>query len=406
MKLTQSISKHNFFSLLWHAGFLALAKNFMDVDTVVPAMLVESGGSAIHIGFMTSIMLGGSSLTQLIFAPFVSNYHFKKKLLLLSVNSRIFSLLGLGFLLLFLYRINGSYVIFLIFLLITIFSLGGAFSNVSYTDILGKSVLQHSRKSYFSLRQVITGIMLLISALLAKKTLTALSYPVNYSYLFFIAFASLFIASLGFWNLKEVIPSRMHIKSPGHFFTLVKSEIIQNKKLGFFLGYINTMGICITFLPFMILYAKEFYHLQSSDTGLFLLYKIIGSVATGFILFFFAGWYKYRYLLYGSAVLAFVLPLLLFLPVEIPSFAIIFFTGGIMISIYTISMNGVLLEVSGTENRSLYTGITGAGNILPFLFPILGGWIVKNLGFQPFFILFMTLIFSSLFFINKINCEK
>jgi len=406
MGLTPAISKRNFYSLLWHAGFLALAQVFMDVDTIVPAMMVDAGGNAIQIGILSSIMLGGSSFTQLVYAPFISNYHFKKKFLLLGINSRIFSLLGLGLMLYFTSMVGESNIIWMIFILITIFSFGGAFANVSYTDILGKSVMQDSRKSFFSTRQVITGIILFFSALLAKKVLSLSEYPVNYSYMFFIAFGALFIASLGFWNIKEATPSRMAVKSPKHFFQLVVSELKQNQKLKYFLGFINTMGISISLLPFVILYAKEFYHTESSDTGMFLLYKIIGSVAAGFILFFLAGKYKYRYLLYGSAALAFILPLIILLSSEIPSFVFIFFISGIIFTAYSIAINGVLLEVSGTENRTLYTGITGAGNILPALFPLLGGWIIQQFGFQPFFILFMVIILSSLFFIYKLNCKK
>jgi MFS family permease len=69
-------------------------------------------------------------------------------------------------------------------------------------------------------------------------------------------------------------------------------------------------------------------------------------------------------------------------------------------------MNGVLLEISANENRTLYTGIAGAGNILPALFPLIGGWIIKFYSFLPFFILFSLVILSSLFFIYKINCSK
>jgi len=406
MKLTSAISKRNFYSLLWHAGFLAFAQSFMDVDTVIPAMLVDAGGSAVQIGILTAIMLGGSSFTQLFFAPFISNYNFKKRFLLLGINSRVLSLLGLSLLLLFSTLINEDYIIWIIFIMITVFSLGGAFAMVGYTDILGKSIIPGSRKSFFSSKQVVTGIIFVFSALLAKKMLTISVYPTNYGYLFFIAFGALFIASLGFWNLKEVIPSKMAVKSIGHFLHLVKTEIQQNRKLGYFLGFINTMGISIALLPFIILYAKEFYHTQSADTGLFLLYKVIGSVAAGFILFVLAGKYKYRYLLYGSAVLAFVLPLFILLSSGMPSFVSIFLIGGIIFTAYSISMNGVLLEISGNENRALYTGIAGAGNIIPALFPLLSGWIIEQFGFEPFLILFMVIILSSLFFIYKIGCKK
>jgi MFS family permease len=166
------------------------------------------------------------------------------------------------------------------------------------------------------------------------------------------------------------------------------------------------MGVSISLLPFIILYAKDFYQIQNADTGSFLLYKIMGSVATGFILFFLAGKYKYRYLLYGGAVLSLSLPVLTLLSSGIISFIIIFLIGGVIYTTYTIAMNGVLLEISANENRTLYTGIAGAGNILPALFPLLGGWIIKLYGFLPFFILFMVVILSSLFFIYKINCTK
>ncbi|MCD4665520.1 MAG: MFS transporter [Bacteroidales bacterium] len=406
MKLTPTISKRNFYSLIWHAGFLAIAQNFIDVDTIIPAMMVDAGGTAIHIGILTAIMLGGSSFTQLIFAPFISNYFFKKKFLLLGINSRIVALLILGIILYYSSGFEGNYEIILIFMLITIFSLGGAFANISYTDILGKSLLADSRKPFFSIKQVVTGIILLSSVFVARYVLSSASYPVNYSYMFFIGFLALTFASLGFWNLKEVVPSKMQVKGPRHFFQIIRGELKQNSKLGYFLGFINTMGVSIALLPFIILYAKEFFDLQSENTGNYLLFKVMGSVFTGLLLFSLSGKFKYRYLLYLNTGLALVIPLIILLFPEIPLFYLLFFIGGIIFASYSITMNGVLLEVSGTSNRALYTGIAGAGNILPALFPLLGGWIIKQFGFQPFFILFMAVILSSFYFIYNLKCKQ
>ena len=85
---------------------------------------------------------------------------------------------------------------------------------------------------------------------------------------------------------------------------------------------------------------------------------------------------------------------------------VVFFLGGIIFATYTISLNGVLLEVSGTSNRALYTGIAGAGNILPAMFPLLGGWIIKQFGFLPYFVLFMVVILFSFYFIHRLHCKK
>jgi len=406
MNLTGKISKRNFYSLLWHAGFLALSRPFMDVDTVIPAMMVDAGGTAVQIGILTAIMMGGSSFTQLIFAPFISNFAYKKKFLLLGINSRILALFGMGIMLFYSAQIEPANVIWLIFLLITIFSLSGAFANISYTDIFGKSVLPELRKPFFSLKQVINGTLLFVSALLAKKALGVATYPYNYGYMFFIAFGALFMASLGFWNLKEVTPSKLRVSSPRHFVSLIKVELTSNPRLKYFLGFINTMGISISLLPFIILYGKEVLHTESSATGWFLLFKIVGSVLTGFILFLLAGKYKYRNLLYGSAAFSVMMPLLLFIPFQMPALVTIFVVGGVVFTAYSISMNGVLLEISGTTNRALYTGIAGAGNILPAVFPLLGGWIIKSYGYEPFFMLYSLTILSSLYFIYKLNCKK
>ncbi len=405
MELTQNISKRNFYSLLWHAGFLAFARNFIDVDTVIPAMLVDAGGTAVHVGILTAIMLGGSSFTQLIFAPFISNYSYKKGFLLLGINSRIIALLLMGMMLYYSARLQGNYQIMLIFLLITAFSLGGAFANISYTDILGKSLLANVRKPFFSIRQVLTGVILLSSVFVARYVLSSAGYPVNYAYMFFIGFGALTVASLGFWSLKEVVPSKMKVKSPAHFFQLVKHELKHNKRLVYFLGFINTQGIGVGFLPFIILYAKQNFDLQSVQTGNFLLFKVIGSVVTGLLLFALKGKFRYRNLLYLNTLLSILLVTLILVLPDFPPFFLMFFIGGIIFATYSITMNGVLLEVSETGNRALYTGITGAGNILPALFPLVGGWVITRFGFASFFVLFIIVILSSLYFIYNLKCK-
>ena len=406
MSLSSSTSRHNYRSFLFHAAFLAFAQNFMDIDTVIPSMIVEAGGDAVHIGIMTAIMFGGSSLTQLFFAPFISNYPYKKWFLLLGINSRILSLLALGTILLFSYKTTGAYIIWVILLFLTIFSLGGAFANISYTDILGKSIIKSSRKQFFSLKQVISGIILLFSSLIARQILMSNQYPNSYAYMYFIAFIALLIASVGFWKVKETVPSKMEVKGVRKFFILVKKELKKNTRLKYILGFINTMGVSLTLLPFIMLYAKENFFAQSAETGIFLLFKVVGGVLMGFILYIISGRYKYQFLLYGNTLLVMLIPMIILFSTSAPSFITIFFIGGMIYSIYSISLNGILLEISDNTNRALYTGIAGAGSIIPAIFPLIGGQIIKLYGFTLFLAIFMLIIICSIFFIYKMNCEK
>ncbi|MBN1984693.1 MAG: MFS transporter [Prolixibacteraceae bacterium] len=406
MSLSKKISTHNFYAFLWHAGFLALAKNFIDVDTIIPAMLIESGGKAIHVGMMTTIMLGGASFTQLFFAPYISNKNFKKNFLLLGINSRIFALFALGFVLYRFGEQTSEAVLWLLFLLIAIFSLGGAFTNISYVDMLGKSINEDKRKTFFSAKQIIAGSAMLFSAYWAKKILAFMGYPVNFAFLFLMGALLLLIASGGFWKIKETTSSAFKIFGIKDFARKLKLELTQKPGLVYFLGFINTQGVILSFLPFVILYAKNTLDSQSHDTGYFLLFKVIGVISASLIVFFMAQKIKYNFLLFLNVVLSGLLIFFTFLINDVQTLRYIFVLGGVVYSLYVITMNGLLLEISGNENRAIYTGFTGAGNILPAIFPLLCGWIITHWGFEVFFLLIGAIVLSSVFFIHKMNCKN
>lgn len=406
MSLTPEVSKNNFSAFLWHAAFLAFAQSFMDVDTIIPAMLIESGGTSFHIGLMTAILLGGSSFTQIIFAPHISNRPYKKKYLLAGVNARIISLLALGIILYYLRYHQSNLILILIFFFITIFALGGAFANIGYIDILGKSINPAKRKKFFSVRQIINGSIVLVSAYLAKTLISATGYPVNYSLSFVTGGTLLLIASFGFWRIKETVASRLPVRNISEFLNTLKSELRNNKKLPHFLGFINTQGIAISFLPFVMLYAKQVFNAQNTDTGIFLISKIAGIVFISVLILIFSVRVRYKTLLYLTLILTLLLAVSVIFVESLYTIRFIFFLGGIVFSLYTISMNGVLLEVSGHENRALYAGFAGAGNIIPAIFPLIAGWFIEQWGFTVFCLIFIGIVSLSFYFIYRMKCSS
>ncbi len=406
MKLSPKISSQNFKSFLWHAAFLSLAQNFIDVDTIIPAMVVEAGGSAMHIGILSAIMMGGSSFTQLIFAPMVSNIPYKKKYLLAGINARVLSLIALAIVL---YNLSGqasSMALIFMFVFITIFSLSGAFANISYVDLLGKSIAQEKRKVFFSIKQIVGGIIVVSTAFLAKRLLVTWDFPVNYSVMFVIGGLALLVASAGFWRLKEPIPSGSKINGVSGFLKSMKAELKNNNKLVYFLGFINTQGIIVSFIPFVILYAKDVFLTGSGETGTFLLFKVIGVVSVSAFVLIFNRKMRYSILLYMNLFVSLLLIISTMLISDSSFLYLIFVLGGITVSLYLITLNGVLLEISGTENRALYAGFAGAGNIIPAIFPLISGAIISKFGYDAFFILFMAIISTSVFFIYKMKCVK
>jgi MFS family permease len=405
--VTEKDSAHNFKAFLWHSAFLALASNFMDIDTIIPSMLIKAGGNSIHLGILTAIMLGGSSLFQLVFASFLSGKSQKRKYLLSGINLRVSALLSMAALFVFASGLPDWAVILLIFILISIFSFSGSFANVSYVDILGKAVQDVKRKKFFSMKQVIDSIGLFASALVVRKLIDYYEYPVNYSVLFLFAGLLLLAASLGFWKIRE--PVLHGAKKSGfiNFFRMIPSEIRQNKNLKYYLLLINTLGLGLSLLPFFILLAKDEFGLSFQAIGNFLLFRTLGMLAAGLILYKFSRRFIYRNLIKSLIILAGILPVFALLMVRFPDwYKFIFILSGMFFSIYKVALNGVLLEISTNENRATYTGISGAGNILTTLFPLFAGLLISALGYWIVFPFVSLIIFSSYIFANRLSCAS
>jgi len=407
MQISAKRSKINFRSFLWHAVFLALASNFMDVDTIIPSMLLKAGGNAVHLGFLTAIMLGGSGVFQLIFAPILSKNSLKLKYLLLGVNLRIIALLLMSAMFFFSHSLTGDTIILLIFILISIFSFSGSYSNVSYIDILGKSVKKESRKNFFSIKEIITSIGIFLSAIVVRDVIKRFEYPDNYSLLFIIAGILLLIASLGFWNLREIRSVNPVKKNLIDFFKLIPKEIKKNKNLKYYLLIINTLGLGIGFLPFLILLGKENFDLSYKLIGNFLLFRTTGMLLASIIFYKLSTKIDYKVFLIIAIIIGSTIPVFaLSLSNNQFYYQFIFILSGIFVSLFKISNNGILLEISTNENRTIYAGISGAGKMFSTIFPLLAGFLIFYIGFTTVFIIVSLIILLSYFFVNQLNFKK
>jgi len=285
MELSEQNFRVNFRAFLWHSAFLAFAANFMDVNTIIPSMLIKVGSTPILLGLLTAILLGGSSVSQILFAGFLLNKSFKKKYLLIGINIRIVALLGLALMFYKAFLLSNNWIIFLIFILISAFSFSGAFAGVSYTDILGKVIKKNERKIFFTTRQIFNSVGILISALIVRKLLKYYNFPLNYSIIFLFAGILILIASLGFWKIREVNSNIKEKKGLLKFLKLIPSEIKNNPNLKYYLLIINTLGFGLSIIPFLVLIAQRNFGLSYDLIGNFLLFNTFGMLLAGLFLF-------------------------------------------------------------------------------------------------------------------------
>ena len=405
--LSEKRSVLNFRSFLWHAVFLALASNFMDIDTVIPAMLIQAGGNSFHLGILTAILLGGSSFFQLFFASYLSNKQFKKKYLLTAINLRIFSLFALSFLFYYSSGLKTDLIIAFIFIIISFFAVSGSFANISYMDIFGKSIKQEKRKKFFTLKESITSIGVFLSALVVRELLKRYSYPSNYGLLFFIAAILLLVASLGFWQIREV---RSQVKSQTDlikFFKEIPSIIKMNSNLKYYLILINIFGLAMSLLPFLILFAKENFELSDKMIGNFLVFRITGMVVSGMVFYKLAHKVNYKFMIKSASIVGAAIPIVsLFLIQYEAYYQLLFLLSGFFVSVYKISKSGILVEISTVENRATFTGISGAGDLVSMIFPLIAGALISYFSFQSIFIFVSVFVLSGFFVANKLNCSN
>src|SRR6056297_510431 len=403
--LTTSISRNNFRAFIWHASLLAIAKNFMDVDTVIPSMLIKAGGEAWHIGLLTTIMVGFSKFSQLLFAPIISGSTSKKPHLLTGINLRIFTLFAMAAVFDLYMFMSSTMAIIMIFALVCIFSVSGAYANIAFTDILGKSVKEERRKQFFSLKQVISSLGMFGSAIAVSYVLKQNEWPDNYFWVFILAGGFLLLASLGFWRISEVISPNEKTKK--YRFAHLWSELKRDRKLLFFLLSINVLGLGQGLMPFLLLFAGKNELAASGLVGNLLIAKTLGLIVSGLILYKRAKKFSYRSMLWFLWGLAVIYPAAAWIfSSNVWFYYISFFMGGVFLTLYQIANSGVLLEISTTQNRALYTGIAGAGNILPVLFPLLGGSFIALIGFNAFFGLYTGIAALGVWFLHKMDCQK
>ncbi len=398
--------KRNYFAFLLHALFLALTLNFIDVNTVVPNMLAELGANETHLGILSAIMIGGTSFMQLIFATLIIPMRKKKPALLTGIYLRVLSLCILG---LFLFSMSerSEWKIWATLALMAMFSFGGSFANISYTDILGKSIAEERRKDLLMKKQMISGIGVIVSSVLVKLILTHLNYPANYAYLFIIGSIILLIATSGFWLIKEPEGTERKKESLGRRFSLFYKAIKEDPNIRRYLLFINTSGVILSTIPFLILFGRTNFPISGERVSTFLLVQVAGGLVTNLIIQIGYKGERYRPLLYLFIIVGSATPICaLFLSFSAQLYTLTFLFSGASLELYKIVAPGVLLEISNNENRSVYTGLSGAGSIMNIIYPIAAGLLIGIIGYYGVFVITSLYMLTGFFFARSIVCAR
>ncbi len=398
----------------WHAFFLAVTMSFNEVNAVMPALVMEAGGTAATVGMLTAIMIGLPLVSQLLFAGFLHTRKRKKPFLLLGINLRVLALASGAAAIAFVG--TDSRIIPAVFIAMAVFSLSGAFAGVSYTELMGNLLRTSVRREFFVRRQIITTAGLLVSAIVARIVLGAVGFPDSYVWLFAMASAFLLVASGGFWALHE--PPTEPEPTPGsdssHNNTSTLAALRQtpgifrkDSNLRSLIYVMNLVALGFTSIPLLTALAHHSYELSSTMVGTFVLVQIAGMLLAAPL------WSRlirrggYRLLLRVELFLIsglFPVALVVAAVAPVNAFALLYLVTGAIISAQKISIDGALVQISPDGRRALYAGVFGAANLSFAILPLLTGFLVGSLGYTGVFLGASAATLLALIPVRRLEC--
>jgi hypothetical protein len=381
-------SQHNVRAFLWHAVFLSLAVTFTEVNTVIPALILQIGGNSFHVGIVSVIMIGIPLISKMLFTSYLSGKRVKRPYMLIGINARIVALLLIAVTLYHYRSFSFGVLLVMIYLELLLFTLSGAFAGLPYIHIAGSSIDLPMRRTFFTTKGLIASIGMFVSLIIAQGILRVTDYPVSYVLLFALAAGCLFIASLGFWAIREVPVAQPVSFGYIESLRMIPSVLRENRTLRNYIWYSNIMSLGMALIPFFIAYAQDRFYLDAAVLSNILLIQIAGMIIASFF------WPKivaaggFKRVLHIRTILSVLLPVIavvigltgslyLYLPV--------FFLIGWSVSARTVSEDAVLVELSDDTTRVLYSGIVGTLNISIIIFPLIIGTLIELIGFIPVF---------------------
>lgn len=402
--------KSSYFGFLWHGIFLALTVTFTEVNSVLPALVLQVGGSELHIGFITAIMVGFPLVSQLLFAPFIQSRKRKKPYLITGLYARMLALFGIGLLLNNARLFSSSIVLILIYCGLTVFTLSGAFAGISYISLIGSSIPQELRQKFFLRKQVFWSAGVLVSGVLTRFVLVGFTGTQRYTFLFALASLMLALGSIGFWMIKEPEPLYVDSGAPGLRGILysIKDILREDTSFRYYCITANLLTVSIVLIPFYLPSLVRTFSLPSSYVGTIVLLQMGGMLLSNFLWPKIIGSLGFKGLLKIQSIASLLIPL---------SLSLLLFTGqgqwvvylifpflGALSGAHKMTGEAVLVQISREDRRALYSGIYGALNLSSALAPLLFGFLLRSADFRLLFPVIGILSLSALFVINKMVC--
>ncbi|MBI3764761.1 MAG: MFS transporter [Chloroflexi bacterium] len=374
-----------------------LGLTFASGSTILPAFAARLTDSKILIGAVGSVLFGAWLLPQILAANYLSDKREKYPHMIRGswVGRPFFWLYAI-----FLVLGGAAYpALALVLLLIglAIFSAMDAYVALAWFDLFGKAMPPNERGRVVGLGQLVNGLLAVGAGWLVNYLLSenGLAFPYSYAIIFTLAGICFMASLLACYYIVE-LPGEVKetMAAWRDYIPQLGAVFKHDRSFARFNAVRLLAGLHGMATPFYVIYATRVAGLPDSSIGVFLTAQTIGTALAGIGLGLVADRKGSHRVIQISSVLE-VVAVIAALVLALGGFRasvgwiypLIFAIIGIVEGSLMLGYFNYLLDISPSDNRPVYMGLTNTLAGLLVIMPLIGGWILEHFSFTALFAL-------------------
>jgi MFS family permease len=390
-------TRWNFAVIVADASAFITGLAFASPLVVLPLFIERLTGSTVLVGVITALQMAGWFLPQLATASYVEHQPRKKPFML---KACILGRMPVALIPISLIALAGHpQLVLAIFLAVYFFFyLSDGMTGVPWTDIGAKTIPPRLRGRFFGAMQFVGGALSVLAGLAVRKILgnPRLPYPHDYATLFAIQFVLLMVSLVFLALIRE--PMRPVREDRRGFVALLRAAPGLLRANAQFVRMLVVAGLAwggTVAVPFYAVYAHDELGLPDAMAGVFVSAQMAGGIVSSMVWAYVSDRVGSRRVIQGTALCSLAAPLFgLLAPFPLShhgpqvlgyGYAFTFFLLGAVANGGWIGYTNFTLEVVEEKERPSYIGLMYSVSAPAVLVPVLGGWLVKAVGYQPTF---------------------
>lgn len=388
-------TRRNYLLLLAEGILFTVGLVFFDPNTVLPLLMERLTGSIFLVGVLSAVQLLAKGVVPLLAGNWISSLHYKKRFLVTVIAIGRLPLWILGGALIVPTLAGRSmpaaFWAALILAVQMLFWFGDSAGDPAWMDLVGKSVPAGGRGRFFSIRQVVGGLLSVAAgpAVAAILRLGSVPFPAGYGIVVAIG-AAVYTANVAtFFGVVERPSPTRERHSVVELVRRLPHYLRANRVFAGMLGVTVLVNGARIALPFFIIFGRQALGITEAALAVLLPLQMAGRIVGALLWGHVGDRHGHHWGVRGVAT-AFTLPSLIafVLAVTTPSttviFSLLFFVLGFALEGWPPFINYMLDTVSEAE-RPRYAGIMSVGFVPAALAPLLGGPVIGAFGYPTLF---------------------